>query len=101
MTTRKLDKAKEPTNIVANDPEDRKGILKGIGGSQSDHWNNLLANQVVQALWASSDPETRNRQFSATVAALVGIGPKDEIEGMLAAQMIAAYNAAMSATGGR
>jgi hypothetical protein len=95
MTRRKLDKAKEPTKIVADDPEDRKGILKGIGGSQSDHWNNLLANQVVQALWVSSDPETRNRQFSATVAALVGIGPKDEIEGMLAAQMIAAYNAAM------
>jgi hypothetical protein len=95
MTRRKLDKAKEPTKIVADDPEDRKGILKGIGGSQSDHWNNLLANQVVQALWVSSDPETRNRQFSATVAALVGIGPKDEIEGTLAAQMIAAYNAAM------
>lgn len=31
----------------------------------------------------------------ATVAALVGIGPKDEIEGMIAAQLIATHNAAM------
>lgn len=29
------------------------------------------------------------------MAALIGIGPKDEIEGMIAAQLIAAHNAAM------
>jgi hypothetical protein len=40
----------EPTVVVANDPNDRKGVLKNIGGSKSDRWNNLLANQVVQAL---------------------------------------------------
>jgi hypothetical protein len=82
--------------VVANDPEDRKGALKDIGGSQSDSWNNTLANQVAQALWPkNSDAETRNRQLSTTVAALVGIGPKDELEGMMAAQLIAAHNAAM------
>lgn len=81
--------------IVANDPDDLKGTLKRIGGSQSDHWNNLLANQAVQALWIkNSDAETRDAQLSATVAALVGIGPKDELEGMMAAQLIAAHNAA-------
>jgi hypothetical protein len=37
----------------------------------------------------------RDRQYSATVVALIGIGPKDEIEGMIAAQLIAAHNAAM------
>jgi hypothetical protein len=36
-----------------------------------------------------------DKQYSATVAALVGIGPKDELEGMMAAQLIAAHNAAM------
>jgi hypothetical protein len=40
-------------------------------------------------------PKTRDRQYSATAAALSGIGPKDEIEGMIAAQLVAAYNAAM------
>jgi hypothetical protein len=34
--------------VLADDPNDRKGTLKNIGGSQSDHWNNILANQVVQ-----------------------------------------------------
>jgi hypothetical protein len=32
---------------------------------------------------------------SATVAALMGIAPKDELEGMMAAQLVAAHNAAM------
>ena len=49
--TAKKPTANAPTTVVANDPEDRKGRLKTIGGSQSDHWNNTLANQAVQALW--------------------------------------------------
>lgn len=88
--------ASPPTTVVADDPDDRKGRLKNIGGSQSDHWNNTLANQAVQALWVkNSSPEERDKQLSATVAALVGIAPKDELEGMMAAQLIAAHNAAM------
>jgi hypothetical protein len=87
---------KEATTVIANNPDDLKGTLKRIGGSKSDHWNNLLANQAIQTLWFKhSDQETRDRQLSATVAALVGIGPKDELEGMMAAQLIAAHNAAM------
>ena len=38
MSTKKPT-ANTPTTVVANDPEDRKGRLKTIGGSQSDHWN--------------------------------------------------------------
>ena len=87
---------KETTTVVANDPEDRKGTLKAIGGSQSDNWNNTLANQAARALWVKNcDEAERDRQLSATVAALVGISPKDELEGMMAAQLIAAHNAAM------
>ena len=82
--------------MVADDPEDRKGRLKNIGGSQSDHWNNTLVNQAVQSLWMkNSSPEERDKQLSATVAALMGIGPRDELEGMMAAQLVAAHNAAM------
>jgi hypothetical protein len=73
-----------------------KGTLKNIGGSMSDHWNNLLANQTIQTLWLKhSDQETRDRQLSATVAAMVGIRPKDKLEGMIAAQLLAAHYAAM------
>jgi hypothetical protein len=96
VKAKKVAATSTPTTVVANDPDDRKGALKSIGGSQSDHWNNTLANQVAQALWMkNSDAETRDKQLSATVAALVGIAPKDELEGMMAAQLIAAHNAAM------
>jgi hypothetical protein len=70
--------ATKPSTVVANDPDDRKGRLKSIGGSQSDHWNNIVANQAAQALWLkNSGPEEQDRQLSATVAALIGIGPKE------------------------
>lgn len=85
-----------PTIVVANDPEDSKGRLKYIGGSDSDSWNNTLANQAVQTLWIkNSSAEDRNKQLVATMAALRGISPKDELEGMMAAQLVAAHNAAM------
>lgn len=88
--------ATRPPTVVADDPEDRKGGLRDIGGSQSDNWNNTLANQAMQALWLqNSSAEDRDRQRSATVAALMGIAPKDELEGMMAAQLVAAHNAAM------
>lgn len=85
-----------PKTVVTDDPADRKGRLKSIGGSQSDTWNNVLANQTAQSLWVkNSSGEERDRQIAAAVAALVGIAPKDELEGMIAAQLIAAHNAAM------
>src|SRR5436853_769959 len=96
MTAKKTAEMTEPKTVVADDPENRKGRLKSIGGSQSDHWNNILANQAVQALWLkNSSPQERDKQLSAAVAALMGIAPKDELEGMMGAQLIAAHSAAM------
>src|SRR5277367_1634990 len=43
----------------------------------------------------NSGPEERDKRLSATVVALIGIAPRDELEGMMAAQLIAAHNAAM------
>ena len=42
-----------------------------------------------------SNPPTQEKQKTAIVAALFGISPRDELEGMMAAQLIAAHNAAM------
>jgi hypothetical protein len=89
-------KKQQPTTVAADDPDDLKGTLKRIGGSQSDHWNNVIGDQALQSLWIKhSDKEARDRQCGAAIAGLIGIGPKDEIEGMIAAQLIAAHNAAM------
>ena len=96
MSTKKLAKDIKPKTVVANDRDDLKLMLRRVGGSQFDNWNNTLADQALSTLWvAHSNEESRDRQYSATVAALIGIGPKDEIEGMIAAQLIAAHNAAM------
>jgi hypothetical protein len=96
MNVKKAAKETTSSTLVLNDPADLKGRLKHIGGSRSDHWNNILANQSIQSLWLRySDAETRDKQCKAVVGALVGIGPRDELEGMIAAQLIAAHNAAM------
>jgi hypothetical protein len=74
-----------------------RGHLKVVGGSMSDDWNNIIANQTIQTLWFSenSDPDEIGRQRHAAVDALIGIKPGDELEGMIAAQLIASHNASM------
>jgi hypothetical protein len=63
----------------------------------SDDWNNLVADQTTRTLWffADSDPEEIRRERHAAVDALMGIKPGDELEGMIAAQLIASHNASM------
>jgi hypothetical protein len=54
------------------------------------------AVQTVQAFWLKhSGLETRDKHLSATVAARIGVGRKEQSEGMTAAQRIAAHNTAM------
>jgi len=81
-------KAPEPEVLVHNKP---------IAGSMSDDWNNLIANQTARTLWhfESTDPETRKQERFASISALAGIAPRDECEGMIAAQMVACHHAAM------
>jgi hypothetical protein len=78
------------------DTKDLQGRLRFIGGSASDHWNSILVNQATDSLWvAHSEEEGQDRRRSATVVALASIRPKDELEGMIAAQLLAAHNATM------
>jgi len=78
------------------DPRTGKGRLKVLGGSGADQWNNVIANQTVQALWQNhGDEEERHKRYQAALAGLMGIAPRDELEGMMAAQIIAAHSAAM------
>ena len=86
----------QSTTVLMDDPADRTGHLKALGGSPSDAFNNVLANATHNTLWLkNSDPEDRDRQLSAMAAALIGIAPRDELEGMLAGQLVAANAAAM------
>jgi hypothetical protein len=81
---------------LALDPKDLQGRLRFIGGSASDHWNSILVNQATSSLWvAHSEDEEQDRQRTATVVALAAIRPTDELEAMIAAQLLAAHNATM------
>lgn len=72
--------------------------LEGLGGSRSPEFNAVLLLQTTDALWEARLPGALKAvQDEAAMAALEGIGPKDELEGMLAAQMVATHAAAMEA----
>lgn len=71
-------------------------IVRKLGGSESDAWNEGLCDQVLQTMWVkNSDQKERGQQCAGTVAALLGIAPADVVEGMIAAQMLACHHAAM------
>ena len=100
MTTRKSKAAAVPEPlprvITAKDPALQEGKLKALGGSRSDDFNHVLVNEVVKTLWTTHSGEAfKDQQYAAAAGGLVGIGPKDELEGMLAGQLIAAHSAAM------
>jgi hypothetical protein len=70
--------------------------LKRLGGSQSDDWNNQIANQTINTLRTVKTEEgDASAETKAAIVGLCGIDPKDELEGMIAAQLIAGHNAAM------
>jgi hypothetical protein len=85
----------KPVEIRLGEPE--PNILRAIGGSKSDRFNNILINSVVRTSWFPSgqSDEDRNRQLFATATTLQAFKPVDEIEAMLAAQAMAMHYASM------
>jgi hypothetical protein len=91
MRTKKVLKA-----IAIPRPEEQRGVLRSVSGSDYDDFSETLFHQVVEALWqANSDSDEHTRQVRATLTAMVGMKPRDELEGMLIGQLIASHNAAM------
>src|SRR3954447_3488460 len=71
--------------------------LTYIGGSKFDAWNGTVANQALLSAWYCNNPDAdrSHKLQSAGLSFLAGVEPKDEFEGMLAAQLLASHNAAM------
>jgi hypothetical protein len=73
-----------------------KGELRVFGGSRSDDFNQVLLGQVASSLWPGhEDEQERIQQKCAAYYAMAGIKPKDELEGMIAAQLVACHYASM------
>ena len=93
---RKTEQTAPKTVIKVHDPSLLPGTLRPIGGSKSDDWNKVIADQAMQTMWDKNlDQKERNNLYLATLACLVGISPNDELEGMLASQLLACHNASM------
>jgi hypothetical protein len=67
--------------------------LRLITGPDCEDFSDILVDQVANALWRNSDSEERSRQIEAAITAMQGMKPRDELEGMLIAQLIASHNA--------
>ena len=71
-------------------------MLRSISGSDDDDFSNILVSQVVNALWREpSDSAEQTQLMQAALAAMIGMKPRDELDGMLIGQLIATHNAAM------
>lgn len=89
-------KAKKPVTLDLSSPEATQGTFKRIAGSQSDAFNTIVINQAFSSLWrAHADAEGRDKLLLAAAVAMGGVQPRDEVEGMLAAQLVATHSAAM------
>ena len=66
----------------------------------SNFWSALIELRLISMPYAARLNSAAARgetdeQYQAALAAMMGIAPRDEIEGMLAAQMVATHSAAM------
>ena len=97
--------AKKPDSTAALRPkpveirldEVEPDTLRAIGGSRSDKFNNALIDSTIKTGWfpLQQSDEDRARQLFVAVKGLQAFAPADEIEGMIAAQAMAAHHASM------
>src|SRR4051794_17274973 len=77
-------------------PEDWTGEFKMYGGSRSDDFNKVMIKQALDTLWqGNTHPAGREQERQAVAAAMAGMAPRDEIEGMMVPQLVGLHNAAM------
>src|ERR1051325_6741732 len=71
------------------------GELKDICGSDSDAFNIPLFKELLSSVTVNCSSDEADLLVPAVYDALKGINPRNEIEGMLAAQMIATHHLSM------
>jgi hypothetical protein len=94
MTRKKPEPQRKP---LAERLEEHWADRPELGGSKSAYIACYAAHQVLGVVWRGANEDADNKEVrdGATLQRLAGIGPRDVIEGMLAAQMVATHEAAM------
>jgi hypothetical protein len=87
---------KTPAMIEILRSEKFRPVLQSLSGSDDFDFCITLLTQVNNALWRERpDSAEQTKQIAATRAAMMGMKPRDALEGMLIGQLIASHNAAM------
>jgi len=69
---------------------------RNYAGTDNDEITTAIVHQAVDSLWlAHASQDQADSRIRATAATLEAIAPRDVIEGQIAAQLVAAHNAAM------
>ena len=85
---------KTPAMTEISRSEELRPVIQSISGSDDVDFCITLLTQVVNAQWRPDSAEL-TQQVEATRAAMMGMKPRDALEGMLIGQLIASHNAAM------
>lgn len=81
---------------MSSQTERAKKANSEMSGSESTDVARKLFSQVTFAATSKPMMETDKTNYSAAIAKVMkSIGPRDELEGMIAAQLIAAHDASM------
>jgi hypothetical protein len=93
----KMEKTKQGAITVGIDhPDESTGarlLMEALGTADGDFLNGLLG-QLSNAALQGAEPNSGALNFM--IAAVAGMEPKDHVEAMLAAQMVAVHNATMT-----
>ena len=80
------------------EPEGEHNALAAISGSESARFRTTLLNDLRAAVLPPGMAEdARTARLGAALDAMRGFGPRDEVEGMLAAQAVALHHGTMDA----
>lgn len=68
-----------------------------ISGSDDEAFTSTLIHQIAGGAWLAdtNDKDIQHERMNALLTALKGLKPRDELEGMMATQMVGLHNAAM------
>ena len=77
--------------LAAADAAREARTIEGLSSAVGTRNKDLALLFVTQACWTAPGPkdQTFEQQFGKTLPALQGIAPRDEVEGMLAVQLVA------------
>ena len=90
-------KPRKPLNVDFPSPVELIRFMSAFGTTESAFADRMLIGVLNAACEGSPENPPSERQINQALAAVSGIGARDELEGMLATQMVATHVAAMTA----